>query len=456
VFIATGVIVSSLSFMAYAELNNEADMVIIAPSIFSDELQLLIDHKNHHHIDTFFKSTEQIYSEYDGRDDAEKIKYFIKDAIEFYNVTYVLLVGGRKGQSFTWYIPPRYSNVDDGFMHKQFLSDLYFADIYKENGGFEDWDSNGNGIYAEWYTDISSSRDIMDLKPDVALGRLPCRTEKEVETVVSKIIEYENNAYGTTWFHNALFIGGDTNPGLGDPFPFEGEADCKYTLQFFEDFDVTELYTSDGTLTSYNDFISSFNKGNGFVLYHGHGLQNGLFTHTPDGEKIRVFDNEFVPQLNNNGMYPIMVVGCCLTTEFDVSIWNFLTIFKNLRQHHYFLNCKYECVSECMSWNMIKKIDGGTIAHIGSSSTAWGAAGDRNNDGIPDSVKDGYTTGLCAELFRIIGEEHIDILGTAYSDSLTHIIENYTGPDKRVHSKCVQEFQLIGDPSLKIGGYQPL
>ena len=165
-------------------------MVIIAPNKFSNELQSLIDHKNKHDVITFLKTTEQIYSEYNGNDNAEKIKYFIKDVIEFYNIEYVLLVGGRIGQSFKWYIPPRYSNVDDGFMHKQFLSDLYFADIYNKNGDFENWDSNGNGIYAEWYTDASSSNDVMDLKPDVALGRLPCRNKNEVIAIVNKIIDF--------------------------------------------------------------------------------------------------------------------------------------------------------------------------------------------------------------------------------------------------------------------------
>jgi hypothetical protein len=432
---------------------DEYDMVIIAPEVFSDEIKPLIDHKNIHDVTTFLMTTDKIYEEYDGRDSAEKIKIFIRDSIESYGVKYVLLIGGRKGQTFSWFIPPRYSNVDDGFMHKQFLSDLYFSDIYNDNGDFEDWDSNCNGIFADWYSDSQYPHDNMDLKPDVALGRLSCRNEKEVESVVDKIIYYEDNAFGESWFNNALFIGGDTNPGKGEPFPFEGEADCKYTIQFFEDFDVTELYVSDDTLGSYHDFISSFNKGNGFVLFHGHGLQDGLFTHTSEGEQLMVFDNRYLSRLNNDGMYPIMVVGCCLTTEFDVGILNFVTILNNLKQHHYFLNFKYECVSECLAWNMVKKVDGGTIAFLGDSSTSWGQAGDINNDGIPDSVKDGYTSGLCAEFFRIIGEEKIDILGDVYVNTLINVIENYSGQDRRVHCKCIQEFQLIGDPSLKIGGY---
>lgn len=431
----------------------EFELVIIAPKIFSDAIQPLITHKENHNIRTFLKFTEDIYVEYGGRDQAEQIKYFIKDAIETFGIEYVLLVGGRVGQQFKWHIPQRYVYVDDGFMHKYFLSDLYFADIYNDNTDFENWDSNNNGKFAEWYADRNKPSDTIDIKPDVAVGRLPCRNKQEVQVVVEKIIEYENNSYGKSWFNNALFIGGDTNPGVGDPFPCEGEVDCNYTSQFLDGYNITELYVSDGSLTNHEDFISSFNKGNGFVLFHGHGSQDGLFTHTSEGEKITVFDNEYISQLKNVGMYPILVVGCCLTTEFDVGIWNFLTIFQNLKQHRYFFNFKYECVPECVSWNLVKKTDGGAIAHIGDSSTAWGADGDNNKDGIPDSVQMGYTTGLCNEFFKIIGNGGKEILGDVYTETLKNIIENNSPYEDRVQCKCILEFQLIGDPSLKIGGY---
>ena len=432
---------------------DDYDMVIIAPDTFSASIQPLITHKNNHGVKTFLKTTEEIYTEYNGCDAAEEIKLYIRDAIESNHIKYVLLFGGRQGQGSKWYVPYRFSNVDDGFIHKQFLSDLYFADIYNENGDFEDWDSNGNGIFAEWYSNHTFASDVMDLKPDVAVGRLPCRYENEVIAIVEKIIEYENNVFGEPWFHRALLIGGDTNPGAGDPFPFEGEACCNYIQQYLHGFNVTKLFASDNTLESYNDFISSFNTGNGFVLFYGHGLQDGLFTYTSAGEQMMVFDSKYVSQLKNKGMYPIMIAGCCHTTEFDVGIFNFLAIFQNLKQHHNFLTCKYECVPEVISWNMVKKPDGGSIAHIGSSSTAWGAVGDDNHDGIPDGVQTGYTSGLCTEFFRIIGEGGNDILGGVYTDTLTQIIDNYDANADRIQCKCVQEFQLIGDPSLKIGGY---
>jgi len=431
---------------------DEYDMVIIAPNKFSGNIQPLIDHKNSVGIQTFLKTTEDIYDEYEGRDEAEQIKYFIKNSLETYNISYVLLIGGRKYQSFKWHVPVRYSNVDDGHMDKQILTDLYFADIYKENGEFEDWDSNGNGIFAEW--DSDNPKDIMDLIPDVYLGRLPCRNKKEVIDIVEKIIHYENNAFNQSWFNNILLVGGDTNPGVGDPFPYEGEVACEWILQYLSDFSPTRLYASDGNLTGPDDFISAFNKGFGFVIYHGHGLQNELKTFKPDSqEEIQIFHNNKISDLTNNNMLPITVVGCCLTTNFDVGIFDFLKIFQNLGKYHNFFDFKYSCVSRCIGWNMVKKSDGGSIAHIGSSSTAWGETGDKNNDTIPDGVQTGYTSGLCTEFFRIYGEEGKSILGEIYTAALSSVIINNSGRTNRIQCKCIQEFQLIGDPSLKIGGY---
>ena len=54
---------------------DDYNMVIIAPDSFSDSLQPLIDHKNLVGIQTFLKTTEDIYSTYEGRDKPEQIKY---------------------------------------------------------------------------------------------------------------------------------------------------------------------------------------------------------------------------------------------------------------------------------------------------------------------------------------------------------------------------------------------
>jgi hypothetical protein len=437
-----------------APSGDEYAMVIIAPEVFSESLAPLIAHKNSHGVQTFLKTMEEIDSTFDGRDAAERVKYFIKDAIEQYNISYVLLVGGRMGQRFRWFVPVRYASVNDGMLHKMYLSDLYFADVYKEDGSFEDWDSNRNGVFAEWGLDASSPGDVLDLVPDVAVGRLPCRSTEEVNAIVQKIIEYETWSSGEDWLNRILLVGGDTNPGVGDPFPYEGEADCDWALTHLEGFTATKLYTSDGTLSGPEDFVPAFNVGNGFVYYAGHGWYEKMGTFPPNGTEVVFFmDNEQVSSLANTGMYPVMVVGCCVTISFDAGVLNFLRVFQNFKKFNSFFSFKYECIPECISWNMVKQPSSGCIAWLGSSSTTWGEVGDKNHDGIPDGVQTGYTPGVCQEFFRLYGEEDGRILGELVRGAVTQVVEEFSAAEIQIQCKCVTEYMLIGDPSLLIGGY---
>ena len=213
-------------------LNSEYDMVIITPEKFSKDLQKLINHKNNLDppITTTLKTTEEIYDEYSGIDKPEKIKYFIKDAIENWGIKYVLLVGGLKSLiwgnprddanqgSKDWLVPVRYTNIYDNpkFPLDTFvihdpgvISDLYYADIYREGGVFEDWDPNDDGIICNWGKQGYANDTGIDWCPDVSLGRLACRNNIEVRIMVDKIINHENNAYGKDWFNRMIVVSGD-------------------------------------------------------------------------------------------------------------------------------------------------------------------------------------------------------------------------------------------------------
>ena len=175
------------------EAIDEYDLLIICPSNWVEQLQPLKEHKEKYGIKTIIVSLDEIYGgKYfatQGRDDAEKVKYFIKDAIENWGIEYVMLVGGRKFSKEEWIMPVRYAYSIDKvppFTENGYLSDLYFADIYDANGNFSSWDTNGNGIYAEY--DYNGRYDDVDLYPDVYVGRLPCRNKLELKIVVNKII----------------------------------------------------------------------------------------------------------------------------------------------------------------------------------------------------------------------------------------------------------------------------
>jgi hypothetical protein len=236
--------------------NTAADMVIIAPSKFSSDLQKLINHKNGltPPITTILKTTEEIYAEYSGIDKPEQIKYYIKDAIETLGIKYVLLVGGLQSLIYGiprdapnygakhYLVPVRYNNIYDNPKYPLLgetrdpgiISDLYYADIYKEGGLFEDWDPNGDGILGAWdYPDEGIENDTLDWYPDVAIGRLACRNNWEVRIMIDKIINHENNAYGKNWFNRMLVVSGDgflDQEDIDVQWDTEGLPDGEYTI----------------------------------------------------------------------------------------------------------------------------------------------------------------------------------------------------------------------------------
>ena len=230
------------------------DLVIIAPEAFSDALQPLVNHKNGLGIETTIKTVEEIYGEYEGVDEAEQIKYFIKDAKEELGVSYVLLVGGLKSMIYAkpkdncnigargWYVPVRYSNMYDdpafplasGSIHDPgVIVDLYYADIYETGGTFSSWDPNEDGQFLAMGKPGVDDDENIDFYPDVALSRLPCRSVSEVETLVSKIITYETSVIDPSWFEKMIVVSGDgflDQEDLDIRWDTSSVADGQYTI----------------------------------------------------------------------------------------------------------------------------------------------------------------------------------------------------------------------------------
>ena len=454
-------------------LNDEYDLLIISPEKFADALQALVSHKENHGIKTKLVTTDEIYGgtyfATQGRDDAEKIKYFIKDAIEEWGIKYVLLVGGMKGQRFKWYVPVRYSHLDDNSSWETgYISDLYYADIYAYDNGniiFDDWDSNGNGVFAEW---TPSNKDILDLYPDVYVGRLPCRNKMEVKTMVDKIITYESNTYGQQWFKKMVVIGGDSFPDqeFGTDY-IEGQVECDYALSFMEGFEHTRIYVEGGDYEFTPENAERIlSEGEGFIYFSGHGNPASWATHPHnDFETWIDFGLKNIRALSNGNKLPVLVVGGCHNSQFNVTLLRFLKegIWA------YYLG---EMSPECWGWLMTSQAKGGSIATIGNTGLGYGTVGDGPVDEVPDSEPDGipdciqYLGGwLEPHFFHSYNEKGKDILGETWGTTLTDYLnqfpidwtKDWQGERpytiEQVNVKTVQEWVLFGDPSLKIGGY---
>jgi hypothetical protein len=425
---------------------DEYDMVIITAEKFASQLQRLVDHKNSIGLDTTLKTVEDIYSEYSGRDDPEDIKLFIKDAIEDWNIKYVLLFGGRKGQSLDWYVPERRTHNDDGW-ESGYSSDLYFADIYKMEGNdtvFDDWDSNGNDIIAEWK---GFNKDTMDFYPDVHIGRIPCRYSFEVDKVIDKIIAYETMT-DFSWFEKAVYVSGDTFP-TSDSY-YEGEMENQVAVELLEDigFSTEKLWTSLGTFNGIDDVVDAYKSGAGIVYFAGHGNPSSWSNHPPKDEHtwINGMNIQSVWRLTNGDQTPFVLVGGCHNSQYNVTMSHILVGIKEYGFAEYFSYRFYymEWVpNDWSSWQLFKK-GGGAIGVVGNSGLGYGYVSAGATEGLGGWLDPRHFDAFANQSKDIMGEMHsqaiidyINIIGRVNSDNIDR--------------KTIDCSVLLGDPSLKLG-----
>ncbi|MFO7677702.1 MAG: C25 family cysteine peptidase [Thermoplasmatota archaeon] len=402
---------------------NEYSLIILALNEFTSQINPLVQHKINRGITTKFVSLEQIYDgtyfPVQGRDNPEKIKYFIKDAIENWGTSNVLLVGGSAK------FPTRTVHVNAGQGDTElFVSDLYYADIYDEFGGFSCWDSNNNNVFGEF--DWNGNTDIIDLHPDVFLSRLACTNANQVTIAVNKIITYENNdAYTQSWFGNLVVLGGDTFPG-DDHQIDEGEYANQACIDIMDGFVPTKLWASQGDLSGYlpsgaQKISSALNQGAGFVHFSGHGNPSVWATHPHEQQNVWLptpygaYYNSNVEDLSNVNQLPIVLIGACSVS-------------------------KYNQNQDCFGWSFIKNSNGGGIGVMGSSALAWGYIGSH--------VTQGLIEGMVLNTFRAYRLDGAISFGEMWARAITdYIFSGMQGFDY----KTIKAWQPFGDPTLAIG-----
>jgi len=404
--------------------DEEYVFVILTPSEFSDELESLLNHKNSRNISTKLVTLDEIYSSnyfpVQGHDNPEKIKYFIKNAVENWGTNYVVLVGGK--QKF----PVRETHVRATSSDSEiFVSDLYYADIYDDTFNFSSWDSNENEIFGEYQWGSSHDTDDVDLYPDVYLGRLACVDDDEVTTCVNKIITYEETqAYTQDWFSNLVVIGGDSFPEDDDEIS-EGEYVNDAVINIMDGFLSEQIWASNGKLdgvspSGVSEISNAINKGCGFIDFSGHGNTNVWATHpyndhskwlpTPVGGYV----NTNIKNTLNGDKLPIVVTGACSVG-------------------------KYNKDDDCFSWSFVSNPNGGGIGSFGATGLGWAYTGQWVTQGLIEKMS--------LNIFEAYKEQHAVTLGELWVRAITNYIS--TGM-RGTDYKTIEEWQCFGDPTLAI------
>jgi hypothetical protein len=318
---------------------DKCELLIISPGQFIKELTALKEHKNNTGITCKIVSLEDLYGSYKGKDEAEKVKYCLADYYKKSGLKYAMLVGDSDK------FPVRYTKTE--FYSEQtcntafFATDFYYASLYKESGDFDDWNSNANEYYGELQGNLTSgpiNMDNVDLKPEIAVGRITASNSAEVRNVVKKIINYEKNgSSGSSFIKNVLLI------GQGKELPGVCTTQEKIADEYLKDKNIIKLYydpnSEPGETISEKEKLDRklmeeqgvqiqevcekteelnaaniekiINQGTGFVGYLGHGTATDWY---------ECFNVDNISKLTNFENTPVIVSGGCSNSVFSPSV----------------------------------------------------------------------------------------------------------------------------------------
>jgi len=259
----------------------DAQYVIITNQALSlctgtDTLADLAAEKNGRGITTLIKTTEEIYTEYTGTDDAEKIRNFIKDMYENHGTEYVLLAGDADlsvvgGETEPVIVPVRgmWGDIDYGGVEENLPSDIYYSCL---DG---DFNADMDGVYGE-------PTDDPDLLAEVVVGRAPVDSCTEVQNFVKKTLTYRNStdAYLKNVWMAGEYIGPDSYGKMYLEELHQGSAQGGILTRGFVEssfFEVQTLYDQDlceKDCWGVSEMLAILNGDTHIVNHSGHSYTN--------------------------------------------------------------------------------------------------------------------------------------------------------------------------------------
>jgi len=284
-----------------ADLGNRADLVIITPSLFYNQL---FSYKNFreafNRIEVKIVKVEDIYDEFSwGLFDPVAIRDFLKYAFDYWQKPpgYVLLVGdghydykGILTSTSSNHIPPftAYNPVtDDNF--------IYFG----EPG----------------YLGSNSSEEV-----NMIIGRWPIKSSLDLDAILNKTMSYQQTPNFGNWRNVITLVADDIYAGLGgiDGLWYRHTPDTETLAKKFipNTFNLNKIYLLDFPLDASgekteaeNSIIQSFNNSL-IINWIGHGNPQ-VWAH----EKV-LKRSEDIPKLENRGKYPLVYSSTCSNAKF--------------------------------------------------------------------------------------------------------------------------------------------
>lgn len=202
---------------------------------------------------------EYIVDNFDGRDDAERMRTYIAQEYENEGIMMVLLGGDSN------VVPWRALYCEASSEQDNLPADMYFVCL---DGT---WDDNNNGIWGEIGED--------DLFPELAVARLTFNNEIQFNNMMHKTLEYQANPV-LGEFHTDVLGAEHLGDGYYGSTDIErlvgGSSDFDYTtVGIPSDYNFVRYYASPTVDWNAGRFKKTINENGGQYVYHlGHANTN--------------------------------------------------------------------------------------------------------------------------------------------------------------------------------------
>lgn len=303
-------------------LGDERALLIVAPAALADSLTEFVEFKRER-LPTALVTLEAALGAGEGADDPERLKRYLYGRWRDGGLRYVLLVGDADVMPVRYMVLDR--NTEPAFNYAFYPSDLYYADIARPDGSFEAWNAQADGYHATYFGEVRGEHnksdpinyDIVDYRPELAVGRWPVSTPDAARLVAGKTARYERRAelasrssldhsdpQSRPWPARAglVVVGGwiDARPG------FERLAE-----QLAARFEPERRYYDGGAYNaaepSADEIVGLLNTGVGLLLHGGHGS---------DTSWHECIATAHLPQLHNEDRLAIVMSAGCSTARF--------------------------------------------------------------------------------------------------------------------------------------------
>jgi hypothetical protein len=270
--------------------------------------------------------------------------------------------------------------------------------------------------------------------------------------MVKKIITYENTGpEEKPWYTTFVGIGGKTYAY------YQGQPDGEYlcdlaynlTKNAIPGLQLVRCYSTNrdttGLTPTPKDIFTSLNQGASFVYFEGHGNPYSWNTIWFDGtypvDWTGGFNIALYPFLINGKKLPIVVVDACHNALYNVSL---IPALLETKAHHPHF-CYGVPIPTCFCAGLLTKSHGGAIATTGCTGYSLGS----EDEGVDDPVT--LHGALEMNFFSQYGNNNLTNLAKIHSQAITQYIAEHD-----IHvldAFSLTNWALLGDPSLKLGGY---